>query len=463
MHTTFESATTEVCGERLLIRWLTLLACSCVSLTTAHADGDEYFVPDDFATIQEALVVALDGDTVTVQPGTYKGTVNIRRDVYLRSSDGPEVTTLDGMDQVNLVDVGGTESPAVVEGFTFVRGFSSYSGAAIGANSPVLIRRNVFRDNVAYDPGPPWSFENGEGGAIAVGAEQVTIEENTFENNRAGLSGGAIEVSTGLFPEEPVIVRNNLFVGNSAPIGAAISIPSGWVIVEHNTVVDPPNDGGGDVSASIEFAATESAVEVTKNIVMSTAYNSVSCGLSFPTRGVSSTVGGSYTVSCNALNLDVFCDDPALEDNFVLDVEFCDAVGGDYRLPITSPIHPDSTSCGQIGAFGVGCAPVPIDAETTAAGVGPAEPLLVLLESPFAASLDVKIAVGGYEEQVAIDVFNATGRHVRVLTNEAMGAGVHLFSWNGRDTAGARCASGVYYVRLQSGDLTVTRSAVLIR
>ena len=41
--------------------------------------------------------------------------------------------------------------------------------------------------------------------------------------------------------------------------------------------------------------------------------------------------------------------------NLSLDPLFCDASARDYRLTEASPCHPDSGSCGEIGAFGMGC------------------------------------------------------------------------------------------------------------
>lgn len=65
--------------------------------------------------------------------------------------------------------------------------------------------------------------------------------------------------------------------------------------------------------------------------------------------------------------------------------------------------------------------------------------------------------------QVALEVFDATGRRVRTLMNVALAAGEHKASWDGRDGAGVQCASGVYFARLSAGVETQTRKLVLLK
>jgi len=52
---------------------------------------------------------------------------------------------------------------------------------------------------------------------------------------------------------------------------------------------------------------------------------------------------------------------------------------------------------------------------------------------------------------------------VRTLVNEVLPADRHVAAWDGRTDDGTRAVSGLYFVRLQAGDLTQTRKAVLRR
>jgi flagellar hook assembly protein FlgD len=61
-------------------------------------------------------------------------------------------------------------------------------------------------------------------------------------------------------------------------------------------------------------------------------------------------------------------------------------------------------------------------------------------------------------------VIDATGRLVRTITDErALSAGSHQVFWDGIDDRGARCAPGVYALRLQSPQETVSRKIHLLR
>ncbi len=80
----------------------------CLIGGTVPAVADIIHVPGDYSTIQEAIDVAVDGDEVEVHPGTYFETINfLGKAITLRSSDGPDVTTIDGNGLVTTVNCGG--------------------------------------------------------------------------------------------------------------------------------------------------------------------------------------------------------------------------------------------------------------------------------------------------------------------------------------------------------------------
>ncbi len=74
------------------------LSC-CVAVAVAGVGGQAVagiiIVPGDFPTIANAITAAMNGDEIVVGPGTYNEQVNFMgKAVTLRSSDGPEVTTI---------------------------------------------------------------------------------------------------------------------------------------------------------------------------------------------------------------------------------------------------------------------------------------------------------------------------------------------------------------------------------
>jgi len=63
---------------------------------------------------------------------------------------------------------------------------------------------------------------------------------------------------------------------------------------------------------------------------------------------------------------------------------------------------------------------------------------------------------------VTVGVYDAAGRMVRSLLNDVRTAGEHLVTWDGRDDAARRVASGMYFVRLSwPGGSSVTPASLV--
>ena len=65
--------------------------------------------------------------------------------------------------------------------------------------------------------------------------------------------------------------------------------------------------------------------------------------------------------------------------------------------------------------------------------------------------------------QVAISVFDVTGREVAVIAAGAFGSGANSVQWNGRDGDGRGLSSGTYVVRLEASGSRETRKVTLLR
>lgn len=66
--------------------------------------------------------------------------------------------------------------------------------------------------------------------------------------------------------------------------------------------------------------------------------------------------------------------------------------------------------------------------------------------------------------QVTLKVFNALGEEVVTLLNAApQVAGYHTAIWNGRNRFGEAVASGLFFYRLQAGELVLTRKMILLK
>lgn len=62
-----------------------------------------------------------------------------------------------------------------------------------------------------------------------------------------------------------------------------------------------------------------------------------------------------------------------------------------------------------------------------------------------------------------LEILDVQGRLVRVLFDEARGAGADRVDWNGEDERGRAAASGVYLVRLVSGNKAIRQQVTLVR
>lgn len=137
-------------------------------------------VPLDRPTIQQAIDISLNGDTVMVSPGTYVQNILFRgKKIKVLSQGGPEITMLAKLvDGAPMVTFSGSEdSNAVLCGFT-IRGarlVSSGAGVSMVNASPV-IENNYFFDNA------------GDTAVLYVRNGAPKIRRNLIANNNTGVS-----------------------------------------------------------------------------------------------------------------------------------------------------------------------------------------------------------------------------------------------------------------------------------
>ena len=65
--------------------------------------------------------------------------------------------------------------------------------------------------------------------------------------------------------------------------------------------------------------------------------------------------------------------------------------------------------------------------------------------------------------EVALAIFDASGRCVRTLCAEPLEAGEHRIVWDGCDDEGRRVARGLYRARLRTGGFAESRSVLIFR
>jgi len=231
-----------------------LLVCA-----TAAAAQTTISVPGDYSSIQSAIDAAQDGDVISVSPGTYVENINfLGKAIHLVSTDGPEVTVIDGGLSGSVVTFDTDEGEgSVIEGFTIRNGKGSLNGGGISVRraSPRILG-NIIEDNVACD---------------GVGIESYFgspyIEGNIIRNNsRSGCSGGTGGGGIKIGGSSSAVIKDNIIEFNNSGngMGGGISLnAAGTPLIEGNIIRFNTNTGyGGGIAM-----ANHSDADIIQNLI----------------------------------------------------------------------------------------------------------------------------------------------------------------------------------------------------
>jgi Right handed beta helix region/Secretion system C-terminal sorting domain len=241
--------------------FITILIFPTIILASIH------HVPTEFESIQLAVNIALDGDTVLVSDGVYFENVQLRgHNIVLASEflidrdlDHIVNTIIDGSQPVYadtascILIISGEDSTTFVSGFTLRGGtgtplwdpptshFYREGGGILIENSSPTIEFNLIYDNEAIDESG--DMASAGGGGIRLGFGSPVIKNNVIIGNR-GLYGGGVVVNYA----DPII-KNNIIADNSGGQdfgGAGLWMygPGHEVVVENNTIVGNTNSSG---------------------------------------------------------------------------------------------------------------------------------------------------------------------------------------------------------------------------
>ena len=136
-----------------------------------------------FGSIQKAIDISENGDTVRVSSGTYIGNINFYGKDIVVEGEGPETTIIDGNGGTeNVVRFFGFETAAAqLRGFTITNGAAA-SGAGIYCNNANPTIEHVLITNNSGSSGA---------GLYCLGSSP-TLKNVTITLNSASLNGGAI-------------------------------------------------------------------------------------------------------------------------------------------------------------------------------------------------------------------------------------------------------------------------------
>lgn len=100
--------------------------------------------------------------------------------------------------------------------------------------------------------------------------------------------------------------------------------------------------------------------------------------------------------------------------------------------------------------------------ETTVATPAAAMALFQNDPNPFSSDTRIEFVVPGTVD-VKLEVFDASGKRVRILSDGVRQPGKHQVFWDGRDANGERVASGLYFYRVKAGKTAMSRKCLLLR
>ncbi|NQV15881.1 T9SS type A sorting domain-containing protein [bacterium] len=227
-----------------------------------------------FATIQEMIDAAEDGDIILVEAGTYVENIDFGdKNLTLRSVSGPEVTIIDGNNNGSVVMLhGGQSENTVLDGFTITNGSGWHNGeeyvgggVAIRFDSSPTLRNLIISDNHATGAGDPGGggitialnsnpyLENivirgnnsAWGGGVAVRESNPTFRNVDIYDNHASITGGGIYVgveSNPVFESVNVYSNTAVYYGGGAFIHDHSNPTFNKTTFTQNT---SPSGGGG--------------------------------------------------------------------------------------------------------------------------------------------------------------------------------------------------------------------------
>lgn len=234
-------------------------------------------VPEDHATLAEAIAAASSGDTICLGVGTWSEQLRISdRHLRIVGPGEPGDTVIDGSDSGRVMKV--YDSILELEGLSVRGGLAEQGGGIYASRSELRLRDVVLRDNaVRPDTSDPTKTIGLSGAAISsengiVDLERVSIFDNTLDCGdrlACGGLGGALYLAgdSRLFQVEILDTQVRTYIGS---YGSAAKLTEGKAELDHVTIAGTEHDGTGYAWAVLSFFRPSSARVSQSDIVGNT-------------------------------------------------------------------------------------------------------------------------------------------------------------------------------------------------
>ncbi len=469
--------------------------------------GSIIHVPEDFATIPEAIEEAVDGDTVMVGPGDFREPISFNgKGILLTSQYGPDSTTINRVRIQNNEDsttilrgfsiipdggeialwIAGADNPKI-EG-NVISGMSYLGhGPAVFASGGAIMKSNIVTENISnnssYAAGV-WLFDSclfsqnivsnnitysdlwicRGGGLYIQGALGVICSYNLIMNNRAECwedewstaYGGGVFIGGGK-------LVNNTIVNNEAMLWGELSSNGGGVAtstestLKNNIIANNPRGGGvyvWDYSIDLkEIPAARNLLPLAD--VINPSYSAIT-GFNY------NDIWGNYPYDYNENYI------PGDGDIFE-DPLFVNPEEGDYHLQEGSP------------CIDAGDPNLPLDPDSTRADIGcyyyhhstdiletdePSGPHKFYLKQNYPNPFNGQTIISYYlpePAQVELNIINMRGELVAQPVNSRQPAGDHQLIWQGTHSDGSPVSTGIYFYELKIGSRRDIKAMILLK
>ncbi len=269
--------------KKVILFFLIIISCSILFATIIN-------VPADQPTIQTGINVAIDGDTVLVQPGTYFENLDFLgkeitvASLFLATQDTTYIsqTIIDGNQSGSVVRFENMENNnTALIGFTLTNGFSQDQGGGIHCNysSPILDHLKIINNHSESTGGGIYCFHaypiitNSEilnnyseysGGGIACYYSNPTISNSQISNNYNNCNHGS-----GLLCNNASPVLSNVIVSNNSGFssGSGIYCQDNSNPILQNVVISENTNryAGGGIYISDDSYPTLTNTLITEN------------------------------------------------------------------------------------------------------------------------------------------------------------------------------------------------------
>lgn len=476
----------------------------------------------DYPTIQAAIDVCADGDTVLCAPGTYAGTGNGHLDfggvdLVLRSSDGSQATVLDGNWSYVAVNFHSGESrSAVIEGFTITHFGGGYFGNGIKCwdGSPTLrdlrlVENTSWGDDlpapgaglVCYGGSPLLEdvlFQGNVGASAAHFGDSSAAELRRVEfsgGNWGGLSLDAV----------PALLEDVRFIGCDYPVALDVFIADSLVLegltfrdnrrairassgrlVMRDCLISDSQLGEADADRGVVDVTNADLLIENCTLARSASTSGLGAALSLhaPTAariersviahgtGVAGITWDGAGATPQLVCSDVFghdggdyagamTDPTGTDGNISEDPRFCGPINGlEYEFTVTgaSPCLPANNDCAAL----MGALGEGCPAPTGLPDVAAPHVRLDAYPNPFNPTVTLSVELEA-PAVCRLEIVTVDGRCLRTLQAGRLDEGHHTLLWDGRDAAGHALVSGVYLARLEAGGVVSQRKLVLLR